>query len=469
MNIGSETAAFEADLPLEMVLEVAVRSDIPTQIMLRCTCRALCGEVVITDLVCDEQTRADRMLMEFLGGSPGDFPPTKVWKCSFVTLLLRRGYIELAKWAVEEAHFGIDTSAFVCSASHNNIKILSWLYECLSDNNYPIIYAPSSALSRYSDNSYPMNVLVPAMAAAYGHIGVLEWWFHEKGLPFDRAIVAAAAAAARGQLDVLIWLWEHKDFSFDNNLVATFAGFYGHIRILDWLQGQVLDVTSASTFAAAGGQIHVLEWLDSCGYTIDNDAGYAAAKCGQRDALIWLNANGYYWNSYIVMEAVSFGHAELAKWLLLQGCPYDSEVAIVALNRPKNVDFVRWLHAQGYQLRDDILCAAVTCENITFLDWLYSIGFRPNSEALLAAVSLVQPAQSVVRWLREHRCDYTEETYAYASVYQGDNVDFLQWLLEDGCPCTPRTRQLLSELQAQFTEMTNWNPLQLQQVNENVV
>ena len=147
-------------------------------------------------------------------------------------------------------------------------------------------------LKRFREQGVIMPFNADFEAAVRGHFEVVKWLFeqcdYDAGYGNDGDI--ALYAAECGSLEIIKWDTEQTDF---DERTGEIAAAFGHIHILEWIVGMGIPNPSQWAIAALqGNQPQVLEWLWNRGVTIEPEWIEYAIKAKSIDVLKWLIAHG---------------------------------------------------------------------------------------------------------------------------------------------------------------------------------
>jgi hypothetical protein len=110
-------------------------------------------------------------------------------------------------------------------------------------------------------------------------------------------------------------------------LTCKYAANYGHLKILEWVHENDVDVmwdqTDLFANAADGGHSCIIQWLRTKNYQWDVFTCAHAARRGRIGLLQWLRAQNppCPWNATTIRFALEKGHTSTAEWARANGCP----------------------------------------------------------------------------------------------------------------------------------------------------
>lgn len=269
------------------------------------------------------------------------------------------------------------------------------------------------------------------MAAAGGHVRVLQWLF-EKGYAKNEDLIAKAAAS-KAQVPVLVWLYRQSYGVTQWGTTALVAAAErGHQDTLQWLHAHGVPWSAAACSAAAQrGQLETLKWLREQGCPWDSVTCRAAAA--HLETLTWAVENGAEFDHVACATAAAADtHLQTLQYVMSAANSWTEEdllqVSIEAANNG-NLEVLQWLHAEQWL---DVRClasCAVVEGNIALLEWAHKIG-APPCDALEDAADCER--LDILKWLHAHDCPPDEDIFALAVAR--NNLELLNWLLECGCP-----------------------------------
>lgn len=213
------------------------------------------------------------------------------WDAEAVREAMRKGHIDIARWAVEHgcpSYSGLADDA----ARWGNLEMLQWTYD-------------------WGHRCTPSGY---AMAAKYGHTSVVKW-LHARGCSGDQA--ALTFAAASGHLNIVSWLCD-RGCSHERR-VGVLVARRGHLAVLECLYRHGFCVASSEMIGAAipGGHLDIVEWAIAHGAPPGDYHFLAAARMGHARVLACLVQSGYPWNRYDCLKcAHSMGHATVVRWIV---------------------------------------------------------------------------------------------------------------------------------------------------------
>ena len=154
----------------------------------------------------------------------------------------------------------------------------------------------------------------------------------------------SAVAAAGGHLALLQWL--HHNGCWWNQRTCSGAARGGHLAVLQWARQNGCDWdedTCAS--AAGGGHLAVLEWARQNGCRWDEGTCSGAARGGHLAVLQWARQNGCNWEEDTCYEAAEGGHLEVLQWAYKNNCPWSGSTTFAAAQK-NHLDILKWAWQQ---------------------------------------------------------------------------------------------------------------------------
>ena len=277
---------------------------------------------------------------------------------------------------------------------------------------------------------------------------------------------AHGKACKGGSVEVLEWLLE-KDCRF-NGAALIMAASKGNEKAVDWLleNGVQKDVESCTTairegyldiakklylseenkylaiVAAKSGSIKYLEWMLSNGERIPfNECGDRALKAGNIDLLKWLQTKGWTCDRSVTTsyKAVKSGKVEMMQWLRENGVEWSCQTMTSAAVQG-HLDLVKWMKANGCTWNSSTTYdVALKCENVEVLQWLienscpYELQTTPDDDS--------RTKISSSKLAKNGRADVIKYLKKYglyldSACYEIDckqMIPFFDWLFENGC------------------------------------
>ncbi len=377
------------------------------------------------------------------------------WIC---TEAARGGQLETLKWARENG-YPWEVNTFLSGMKGGNLEVVKYLYE----NECP---------------QTPININrdIPDKC-----LDIVKYLHDDKGLEFSHDILDDAVRS--GSLDLVKYLRENNCRWRRSTLCG--AALNGHLHIIQWCVDNGCQIGKrVFTSAASGGHMDVIEYLYgiNCPRNEGKCLGYAALK-GNYDLMLWFRDRGFNWNEYTFSLAAEGGnmtiikylhenkclwnsttfvsatkHIEVMKylydnqcpwdekvlintgccdintiiWLCEKGCPYDKQTICSTFARSRNLDALKYMYERGCILDETVFENGVM--DIEVAEWLYKKQCPMNERVYKHAIKSYHLDR--IKWLHEHNCPWTFDTYILASKLQGNIVkgQILQYLQDNGCP-----------------------------------
>jgi hypothetical protein len=320
-----------------------------------------------------------------------------------------------------------------------------------------------------------------ATAAECGDFELLRWLVRNN-CRVDQTIFSGAAI--HGDLAMFQWLYalpcfemetdddsHNSDSSFDssqqyvpwNTDIYDNAASHGHLPIIEWAYSKERCVPRAGKMCSSAiqnGHLDVLKWAYSLGFSMDDPSLCVwAAKNGHLDVLMWLRSIDCPWNAWVCSFVAASGHVEIVQWLHMNGCPWD-ELTLYKAFAARHFEVVEWakLHGcplfsldslcdtiadygdiemvniantvLGFPLSPEICRSAIFRGDLDLLQWLHKNHCPCDPRACRTAAE--QGHFEVLKWLYSIGCELDSETMEFAVLSGCMNI--LQWLYDHGCP-----------------------------------
>jgi len=151
-------------------------------------------------------------------------------------------------------------------------------------------------------NGCPWEARTCSIAAAGGHLEVLQWAHVEEGCPWDSSTCKYAARA--GHMEILRW--------------ANGNG----CPLSEQTHGCVGGVGGICWHAAKGGHLEMLKWAREHDCLWDPTVTCVAAECGNLEVLKWARGHGCEWDEMTTTFAAQGGYLEMLRWAREHDCPW---------------------------------------------------------------------------------------------------------------------------------------------------
>jgi hypothetical protein len=197
---------------------------------------------------------------------------------------IAKGYLECARFLVENYFSTVTSDAVACAASHGHLATAQWLLsQWLSDsrreqdagndndtedddNDNDSDTEEDNCDHDHEDTSNQPKTLpwlgtAMGEAAANGHLDVVEWIFGLQGFPAD-SLTMLHQAAANGHVAVVKWMLGIQAFSIGSSIFGD-AAARGHLDVVRFLVKHAPEcgVQNAASSAASRGQLRVVKYL----------------------------------------------------------------------------------------------------------------------------------------------------------------------------------------------------------------
>ncbi len=295
------------------------------------------------------------------------------------------------------------------------------------------------------ENGCPWDSGTCSAAAKHGRLPVLQWAI-ANWAPWGSSLYARAAKA--NQLEVLRWAFDNGCPLSEKagRKAARLAAARGHVAVLEWLfarRPEVLD-TELCAIAAGCGQLAALEWAFARGKpgAIGGRVCLAAAASGHLDVLCWACSNGCPWSADASTAAAYAGHLRVLDWGAANGCLALDEALFAAAAAGGHLGALEWAAAHHCPW-DESACAFAAREGeFQSLRWLRAHGCPWN--AMVCVYAAARGDLAMLGWARENNCEWNENTYR-AAFYEGGR-EIAVWVASNGCPVPRELRGAHSAL-----------------------
>ncbi|KAG9400938.1 Ankyrin repeat and SAM domain-containing protein 3 [Aphanomyces cochlioides] len=309
------------------------------------------------------------------------------------------GHVDIVKWLVQAFASGqvvafdntTNVHAMDLAAAGGHVEVLEILHTASSLN----VKATTAAMD---------------VAAAQGHVKVLNW------LRMNRreghTAKAIYGAASNGHLDCVQWLHtasRHLNAGWDARIMDA-AAANGHLEIVKFLHTNRREgcTSMAMSLAAANGHLDVVEFLFTHRRELcTEDALDWAASVGQLASVEWLHAHAAHLPisvSVVAMdEAASHNYMDVVQFLHThrnEGCT-KSAMDNAAANG--HLEMVKWLHKNRSEgCTEWAICLAALADNVDILEFLWRQRVECQGYDALDAARMYAGEGSRVRaWVHE--------------------------------------------------------------------
>lgn len=170
------------------------------------------------------------------------------------------------------------------------------------------------------DKGFRAGPEVCAVAAENGHLAMLQWLRKEHRCEWNEETVESAAFG--GHLDVLRFARANQCPWSNGEHVCEIAAAEGHLPVLQWCVKNGGKATEASCAAAAArGHLGVLQWCRRQGIPWGPSTCEGAAWGGHLAILQYARREGCPWDCTTITTALLGGHREVVDWARKNGCP----------------------------------------------------------------------------------------------------------------------------------------------------
>jgi hypothetical protein len=159
---------------------------------------------------------------------------------------------------------------------------------------------------------------------------------------------------------------------------------------------------------------------------------YAAGRYGTWATLVAARKLGMAFTDYTMFGAAECNQLPVLQLLHAQGCPWDADVADAAARRGA-YEMLRWLREHGCEWNPEgILDAAATSGNIKLAAWVIRQPGVVRDDELAMAAAGAWGHTSMCAYLHAEGCLWSHMVCLMAAIR--GHAETLQWLLEHGCP-----------------------------------
>ena len=222
-------------------------------------------------------------------------------------------------------------SAFAGRRSHTMMQnvgerdILDAMQNIL-DHEYDLDYTIFAEILECGGYSCRGGVFCEAsceIAAARGHLAILEWLCSQLSLEVTTAV--SYAAAVNGHFEVVRWVIDNNH-PLDEMIMSTFAPF-ADIREMKMLRDWGVPIDTRTCAVAAGAdRMDVLRWALENGGKLNDGSSRLVARMGKVSMMKYIVENGARVSTITVDCAISRRHWDMALWLIDGGCEYSDDL-----------------------------------------------------------------------------------------------------------------------------------------------
>jgi len=256
----------------------------------------------------------------------------------------------------------------------------------------------------------------------------LKNWFinNLKTIPINKKLVKKAII--KGNFYYIELIYKTKGLKYFDETTTATAAKTGNIQLLNWL----LDIgckynVKTSNSAAKTGNLSLLKWLWYQGCPFDETTFANAVKSGNLEMLEWLKTEKCPFDTDCFNNTALLGNITILEWLWNNKFPWDEWTLI---NAAKNLNILKWFNNKcegDMRFTPLMFHYSVQYEDINTLEWLLENGCPWNSYTSLYAVQTKNI--EIVKWLFNNGCPFDEYTL-YVSAGSG-NLDILKWIVEN--------------------------------------
>ena len=233
----------------------------------------------------------------------------------------------------------------------------------------------------------------------------------------------------------IMWVYrvmvQNNQSLYERSKLVSLACLHGCLSELKWLKSGGCEVVEENTwrYAGYGGHLSVLEWLRDEMTCWDSEACIGAALGGHLEVLKYLHSEGCPWDECACRYAARGGHLEVLKYLHSEGCPWDEGICITAAAAGQ-LEVLKWLRTMKCQWDGNTTFQAANLGHLEVLQWAVSQGCPIDEETCVGAARGGQ--MKTLKFLVSTGCPVDEGTAEAAE--DGKDTQMLQWLRQNGCP-----------------------------------
>jgi hypothetical protein len=394
-------------------------------------------------------------------------------QCSLLAEHAREHDEKAAKKQCVALHDGVNGSGDLLSKTQEEVILEFVFSEWLSASEYIFLASVNSEWRRRMLKKCYDNFKLKEIAAL------------PKKLPKHVLPVATAVNAALGSSARLHWALDHIKLtktalkSSSHEFVSTVIDVaVDPVSVLQLVSVRTLKQVESSkgsklcAAAANADDVGLLKWLFDHGCPWPLSSGAPATlqhmthvKClqlcataagkGELDLIQSLHERGCPWDESTLIKAAKQGHADIVTWAMQHGCPwplgedhrpiqralgainvnYNTSLLLCTAAKCGSVPLMRWLHALGGRLNEQVCIAAAESGHLAALQWARKHGCPWGVE--VCAIAAKGGHLAVLQWARQHGCCWNAQTCAMAAG-SGD-LTVLKWARMHGCPWDTQT------------------------------
>jgi len=311
-----------------------------------------------------------------------------------------------------------ENTMYLYAAKAGNLEAMNWMNQMKIP--WTTFVQPTNPISI---QNYPWHQFIPDAAAHEGHLHILKWIL-DQGHQFTSYTCASAAHA--GYFDLVKWIAQ-----VDIN-VSSYAGFGGHLQIVEWAFQSTIHQKHFN-YAALGGHLHILQYYETFGLNLSVNAASSAALNGHLPALKWLIQRNCPWDARACEYAAYNGHIHVLDylWSLDPDIIKDSYYIADQAAWGGQVQVFEWMKEKHLKINiyPMILIKAAKSGSIECLKWLRDYGFSLAEHTATAAAE--KGHLNTLKWL--HANGAKLDKWTFSKSIDSNNPEILDWLLEQNC------------------------------------
>lgn len=372
---------------------------------------------------------------------------------NFMVHIMKNADISLIEWACKKnlihCQFYISSEAAGCG----RIDALEILAKYNSKmNEFTFICGIKSGSLDVVNYLYNSGCPIDSRAyyeASKQHCEMLDWLFkHDIPAPDDLYSRIAENGDVRKMK--LVSDFGYKLYPDTLRSACYYAACYGHIDIIEWLKlsdvwNEVEFTTDICNYAVMCHQFEMVHYLYENGFPINVETFAKIVETGILDEIKWAHSKKFPMDEQAFIKAAKVGDAKILDLLHSYNCPVNSSAATEAAIWG-NLDSLKWLINRGYTLNEDIYdrCAINGYNDI--LEFLDNLGYK--STILTIKKAAYAGKIETVKWLHAKGLSLNQDIFFNA--VRSHNFALVLWLCENNCPMDLRAYEY-----AEYNDLTD--------------